>query len=834
MKIKSVDFHDDLLKAQAEGNLVIFAGAGVSRGSPSNYPDFNGLVKKVAKWAREEWKEKKESPERYLGRLAHKGLNIHQQVAEILSSPESKYNTLHGSLLQLFRNREQVKIVTTNFDSHFDSAALKVFEGKLPEIFKAPVLPLGNDFSGIVYLHGSVAGDPKKLVLTDQDFGRAYLTEGWCTRFLLALFSRYTVLFIGYSHNDIVMHYLARGLPPSSIKPRFALIREDGNSNDWEYRGIRALQYPFKGSNDHTQLVIAISGWSEELKRGALEIERRVKDYVSSPPLSLNDAAKNYLKWAIKDTVTLRFFTRHAKNPEWLIWANENKILDPLFSHKDFSQIDKELSSWIVDNFVVEHADALFLILSEYENNLNPWFVYEITHHIARIETIPEKHVISKWVPILIQNTRYSKNYDWLDSYSWIEIIKRALRQDALGASMLLFKHITTPQLNIKKHIPWYKDELDKEPTVYSDLGYMVEYLTLKEVWETDIKPRLSELATQLWPITIQNLNYAYHLLKSWDKAKTTWDPISSSRAAIESHPQNNVREALDILIDSARDCLEWTLVKLPQVGQAWIESISPMEPLIFKRLAIHGVFFTSHLIANDKIKWVIDKDFLFVHGLKHEIFQLLKNAYPNADLKWRKILLDEALKKIENLSDHEGGEHKEYIKFNFLYWLSVSAPDCGEIATQLALVKRAHPDFEPRKYPDLDHYFYSGETGSGGSRSPVSVEELLKKRPSEWFEYFMTFKGDAFDGPDRDGLIYNISKAVYQDFEWGRELADLLIDKNKLDSDFLGAVIRGWYDLNLLAEQWEYILTILSSNDIIRNHFQYITNLLQYGVKKE
>ena len=51
-------------------------------------------------------------------------------------------------------------------------------------------------------------------------------------------------------------------------------------------------------------------------------------------------------------------------------------------------------------------------------------------------------------------------------------------------------------------------DELDKEATVYSDLGYMVEYSTLKEVWEADIKPRLSELATQLWPITIQNLNH--------------------------------------------------------------------------------------------------------------------------------------------------------------------------------------------------------------------------------------------------------------------------------------------------------------------------------------
>ena len=48
-----------------------------------------------------------------------------------------------------------------------------------------------------------------------RDFGRAYLTEGWARRFLVDLFRSFPVLFVGYSHNDIVMTYLARALPPS-------------------------------------------------------------------------------------------------------------------------------------------------------------------------------------------------------------------------------------------------------------------------------------------------------------------------------------------------------------------------------------------------------------------------------------------------------------------------------------------------------------------------------------------------------------------------------------------------------------------------------------------
>jgi hypothetical protein len=831
LKIKTIDFPEELLKAQTEGTLVIFAGAGVSMEQPSNYPNFDGLVDGIAKWARKE-RLKEEPPERFLGRLDHENFNIHQQVVKVLSSPKSKHNTLHENLLKLFRTPDQVKIVTTNFDVHFDSASLKVFEDKMPKVFKAPALPLGNDFSGIVYLHGSVDEDPKKLVLTDQDFGRAYLTEGWATRFLLAMFSRYTVLFIGYSHDDTVMHYLSRGLPPKDIKSRFAIVRDDKNFNEWGYRGIKTLLYPVKENTDHSQLGTAISSWAEHAKRGALETEQRIKEYVTGLPPSLDDEAKDYLKWAVKDIVTLRFFVRYAKNPEWLIWGYENKILDPLFSQENLSQIDKELSSWIVNNFVIEHCDTLFLILADYKKDLNPWFVNEITHYITIIEPIPEKHVISKWVPIQIQHTKYSES-NWLDSYGWVKLLKRTLLQDALIAATQLFEFITKPKLNLKKRIPWYKDELDKEPTVSSELEYLAEYSTLNEVWEIDIKPRLSELAIEFWPITIQNLNHAYHLLKSWDEPKTTWDPISWSRAAIEHHKQNTISETVDVLINSARDCLEWALLNFPQVGQSWIEYLSAMEPLIFKRLAIHGISFTSYLIANDKIKWVLDKNILFVHGLKHEVFQLLKNAYPKSDLKWKKILLDESIRKIDDLTDQEGIEKKEYIKFNFLYWLSLSAPDCQEVAIKLALIKKAHPNFEPREHPDLDHYFYSGQTGVG-SRSPVSVEELQQKKPSEWLEYFMTFKGNTFDGPDRGELMYSISKAIQQNFEWGSELADLLIAQNKLDSDVLGSVIRGWYDIKLSEKQWEYILTILDNEDVVRNHLQYIANLLQYGVKNE
>jgi hypothetical protein len=57
--------------------------------------------------------------------------------------------------------------------------------------------------------------EPRRLVVTDKDFGRAYLREAWAARFLERIFSAVTVLFIRYSHGDVVMHYLTR-LPGES------------------------------------------------------------------------------------------------------------------------------------------------------------------------------------------------------------------------------------------------------------------------------------------------------------------------------------------------------------------------------------------------------------------------------------------------------------------------------------------------------------------------------------------------------------------------------------------------------------------------------------------
>ena len=48
MKIANIDFPKPLLNALRDGELVVFAGAGVSMGEPACLPSFEALANRIA------------------------------------------------------------------------------------------------------------------------------------------------------------------------------------------------------------------------------------------------------------------------------------------------------------------------------------------------------------------------------------------------------------------------------------------------------------------------------------------------------------------------------------------------------------------------------------------------------------------------------------------------------------------------------------------------------------------------------------------------------------------------------------------------------------------
>ncbi len=354
-----VNLPDALVAAQRNGRLVIFAGAGISMAAPSNLPDFEGLAERVAGAATT--RRPHESLDQFLGRCELLGVDVQQRAREVLGVPTSQPTALHRGLVALFGSPERVRLVTTNFDPHLTTAARDRYGASVVAIYRAPALPLGATVTGVTYVHGALDETRHPLVLTDADFGRAYLTEGWATRFLLDLFLNNTVCFCGYSHSDPTIRYIARALPPGTV--RFALIPQ-GEDDKWVELGVTPVPYPLREAADkHGALTDAVQAWSARAAMGALEHEHQIRELVAVPPPAEPHLA-DYLRSALADPATRTFFLRHARGREWLRFASDAGLIDALFAPdpKDPEALTP-VAIWLADCFMFEHpADLLALL----------------------------------------------------------------------------------------------------------------------------------------------------------------------------------------------------------------------------------------------------------------------------------------------------------------------------------------------------------------------------------------------------------------------------------------------------------------------------------------
>ena len=82
-----VDLPERLIAAHGAGELVVFAGAGVSMGPPSNLPSFSDMTDQVAGGAAE--RQEQEPLDHFLGRLAALGIDVERRTRAIVGDPAS-------------------------------------------------------------------------------------------------------------------------------------------------------------------------------------------------------------------------------------------------------------------------------------------------------------------------------------------------------------------------------------------------------------------------------------------------------------------------------------------------------------------------------------------------------------------------------------------------------------------------------------------------------------------------------------------------------------------------------------------------------------------------
>lgn len=823
MLIKGIDFPEALLRAQIAGELVVFAGAGVSHPPPTSLPLFRGLAQLIGQHSGLQMQDS-EPEDRYLGRLRKRGVDVHEAAAQILLNPESETHDLHRLLLHIFSSANQVRLVTTNFDKHFSTAAGDLFGSEIDTYF-APAIPLGSDFTGLVYLHGCVGKDPKRCVLIDEDFGRAYLTQAWASRFLAAMFAQYAVLFVGYSHNDVVMNYLARGLPPAGLKPRFAITVAESLGH-WEFLGIHPLVYTCcGGENPHQPIAESINEWVKEIRSGFLDKAQRLRLIAESqPPPGGEDA--DYVKFALTQIDTARLFLKYARPSEWISWLETGGSLGPLFKpDAQLEPLEYELARWLV-NFLAEHTEQLLALLEQNEAQLHPFVCRSIGLRLIERNSLAED-IFSRWVTILTSQSR-----DFLRFDEWAMLLAECRYPNDKVTSLLLFDRLTKPRVLLKKVWDFSTDGSVHRDKVRFDLNLSESsdhWLT--QAWQQLFSPNLLSYAAELEPIVTANLITAHSILQSAGGASRDYDPFEFHRQSIEPHAQNGFPQVVDILVDAGRDILKHFLQSNPHLAISLMARWFVSEVPILRRLAIVGFAKRTDWSFDEKLTWLVKNG--LIYQFKADVFWFLQQVYPSATEAARQSFLDAALqgpsgKAFASLEVRS----RTYIIYNLLVWLSGAAFNCTLTQEALNQIKNDNSDFQPREHPDVGHWT-SGVIGidpiAGFDIDQIAangpdrfLDELLAARPTDPFE------------KDRSRYCSAISAAVRKQPKRGMDLAQILISRGLQDGDLWVSICSGWSNANLSFEEWRLVLDLAETIDAPSAFFEGFVDVLGPSARSE
>ena len=789
MWIRSVDIPRALIEAHQNGSLVIFVGAGASRDLPSGLPDFRRLAADIAADASVEVTDDQlEQPDILLGDLEDRpDFNVHRRVAVRLGGETSRPNQLHEAIAALAAAGPPIRVVTTNYDPHL-STALDV-QGSVVAEYMAPALPLGDDFTGVVYLHGCLRQDPEALVVTDSDFGRAYLRDAWAARFLERMFATYTVLFIGYSHDDVVMSYLARGLRADSA--RFVLTAEPGAAR-WRRLRIEPVGYPIM-SGSHSALGDAVDGWASWASMGLLDHRQRVEQLLSAAPPRVPEEA-SYLEEVIADPGTVGFFAEYARGPEWLAWAAGQPVFQYVFEPPAAaSGCMRVLADWFVDHYVMaEDLTALSLsLVRDAGGRLGQDLWAAVASHLVWRQSA-RADWLGPWLVLLIQN---APEFD----AGQLDFALAASRwpEDRTSA-LLLFDFLTEPRVIPRPSVV--------NGNVRFDIRLRGQGYWLNEAWKDVFVPHLAEAAADVLVIVDRHLRRAHLLLTTTGTAKPQWEPLSFDRSAIEPHQQDDMRQPFDVLVDATRDCIEALLDRDGQAGVAYLRMWADTDVPLLRRLAVHGYTHRSDIDASAKLEWLRERGWLYDLQLRHEVFRLMQMTMADAAVEVADALVADVLAGSPR--------HRDYEIFNALGWIVRHAPALQSARTALDQVKAQHPEYEERPYPDLG---VSLEIGWAQPKPPMTKQALHEHIRDDVAAAITELRryenaNSAFLGPTWDDATDLLAETVRA---WPEDGFTILDAEGGEHQGLISAVIRGWAAAAINDEMAESIMVRLSLVDL-------------------
>lgn len=723
MRLGDVDIPEQVLTAYEEGTLVLFTGAGTSVAPPSGLPLFSKLTREIVDKIHsdidpesDEWKDRLDI---LLGELDEiPAFAIHDLTRAIVTPPDSKPNGIHESVVRI-ASRYVPRIVTTNYDLHLETACKRL--GLPIETFRAPALPLGDNFEGLVYLHGAADQSSDKLVVTDRDFGHAYLREAWAARFLERMFRTYTVLFVGYRHGDVVMKYL--GLALGQDSPRFVLTTEDTDPN---WRRLDVTPIPYSPDDNHQALSGCLAAWADLGEMGLLQHQQRIRELVAGPT-EATPAELSYLTDSLRRPERARFFAQAASDPKWLEWAITQAPFQSVFSREApgsdvENALRNELAGWFVERFALnaDGQDAAWSALAEVggQASLQLWNAIAVGLHQGA-KPRPAHH--RRWLHLLLDQVREGCDNELL-SYALVGSEWQTEQTEILE----LLSHLTAPRTTVVSGYGLLPKTFEISP--YG------QQFWLQQAWSERIEPYLDG-ATAAEIVRLVERNLVLHYRRYHTLVAPSRDPYSFHRSAIQPHEQDSYPDAIDVLVDILRDCLAFMAGADSPIVDETMSRWFGSEYALFRRLAVHTTRIRSGLTADDKLRRILDEKVMTDRPTRQEFYCLVADTAQDASDE----VVDRIVAEAVAMGDEE--DITAHAIFSLLEWLRTNGADTDALNSAVDSIRHEHPDFVVSDHPQFPSWHEFGVVESLPPLDTETFHDQVAANPAEAVGFLLEYR---------------------------------------------------------------------------------------------
>ncbi|MGZ8236442.1 MAG: SIR2 family protein [Methylobacter sp.] len=749
------DIPRELMEAQENDNLIFFCGAGISY--PAGLPLFKGLVDDVYQElatppsaqeqnALNQWHY--DTALELLERRFHSENRadkhlVRKAIATRLTIQADANLDTHKAILQLAKTKQQkYRLVTTNFDRGFvltEPATLAMSDAapKLP-------VPKPHKWQSIVYLHGIIdeESDPNSehLIFTSGDFGAAYLTERWASRFVSELFRHFTVLFVGYSIDDPVMRYMTDAIAAdrrrgyTHSKQPYVLAgakpQEFENAHlDWEAKGVIPLLYDDK--NNHIFLHETLQEWAAYCRDGLDSIERIINKHASNPPLQPCEQDESVqlvvevLKKNDKENYAAKNFFAVAPI-DWLPVLENEGLLAMSAPRQSYplthnvvhnltqpNQVTSLLWAWLVEHHL-ESKQFLEWTIGK-NGNLHTTFIQLINRQLQNKP--PQEPYLTFWRVIVLNKSHcvFTDNYQELNN----------LKTSRAPLNLVALSRLFEPKILFSKSFSWDGSE--------PNIPYRADVVIKIENWHFgQLSEYYNEMVSMLLPIT-NALKQAMDFWQLLGQANDKYDSSNLHLASISPHHQNHRFHNWTFLIELCRDLWNATYQANEPLALAVLELWKTIPFPVFKRLIFHAYANSDCATPSEKLDYLLTDNrwWLWSVATTREKFRLLASLCPQLDgdelAKLEGAIITGVPRAMfrDDLSDEDWQKSNEQKIWLHLAKLeSFKVPLSGEAKAMYSHLSAKYPrrELQDGERDEFNTWFTTGR----GNRCDITRDELI------------------------------------------------------------------------------------------------------------